>query len=568
MDAEGNDAWRVLGHLLTRRVDGLVHLTQNIHAPILCLTQGDFHDFPGNAVDLDVHLQGIDAVLGAGHLEIHVTQVILVTQNIREYGKVIAFLDQAHGHAGYRRLHGHARVHQGQTGATHGRHGGGAVGFRDFGNHADGIGKVFQSGHHCQHAPLGQAPMTDLAALGTAHTTGLTHAEWREVVVQHEGLAVGTIQGIHDLGVTLGAQGGNHQSLGFTTGEQGRTMGAWQHAGLDADVAHGLGITTVDTRLTGQNTTAHGLLLQLVQSGGNLLLAPLGIVTGTQGLDSGGLDLIQLGVAVHLVNDGIGFTDAGTGNLRNLVRQGAVFLGNAVLHGGLAHFLGQFLDGLDGHLHLLMTEQHGAQHHFLGQLAGLGFDHQHGLIRTCNHEIQVSHLAQAGARRIEQVFSILVAHAGRAYGPLERQPGNGQGRAGADEGRNFRIHVGIVGHHRADYLHLVGESLGKQGTDGPVDETCHQDLLLGRTTLATEETTRNLARGIGLFLVIDGQGKEVTAFHRVLGAHHGAQHHSIFHVDDYRAVCLTGDFPGFQRHFMIAELELFLDCSHLRVSFA
>ena len=53
----------------------------------------------GDALDLDVHLQRSDAVGGAGHLEVHVAQVVFVTQDVGQHGKAVAFLDQAHGDA-------------------------------------------------------------------------------------------------------------------------------------------------------------------------------------------------------------------------------------------------------------------------------------------------------------------------------------------------------------------------------------------------------------------------------------------------------------------------------------
>ena len=44
--------------------------------------QRHLHDLFGDAGDLDVHLQGGDALLGAGHLEVHVAEMILVAENV------------------------------------------------------------------------------------------------------------------------------------------------------------------------------------------------------------------------------------------------------------------------------------------------------------------------------------------------------------------------------------------------------------------------------------------------------------------------------------------------------
>jgi hypothetical protein len=82
--------------------DGLGHFAEDVQAAFWP-GQRDLHDLFGDAVDLDVHLQRGDAVGGAGHLEVHVAEVILVTQDVGEHREALAFLDQAHGDAGNRR---------------------------------------------------------------------------------------------------------------------------------------------------------------------------------------------------------------------------------------------------------------------------------------------------------------------------------------------------------------------------------------------------------------------------------------------------------------------------------
>ena len=64
---------------------------------------------------------------GAGHLEVHVAEMVLVAEDVGEHGEALAFQDQAHGDAGDRRAQRHAGVHQGERGAAHRRHRGRAV---------------------------------------------------------------------------------------------------------------------------------------------------------------------------------------------------------------------------------------------------------------------------------------------------------------------------------------------------------------------------------------------------------------------------------------------------------
>jgi hypothetical protein len=99
-----------------------MHDAQNVLARLVRLRQRDLHDFLRDALDLDVHLQRGDAVVGARHLEIHVAEVIFVAEDVGQHGEAVAVLDQAHRDAGHVRLHRHAGVHQRERAAADGRH--------------------------------------------------------------------------------------------------------------------------------------------------------------------------------------------------------------------------------------------------------------------------------------------------------------------------------------------------------------------------------------------------------------------------------------------------------------
>src|SRR5690606_6572994 len=127
VDAHGNHGRRIGRQLAARLADHLVHLAQDVQACFQCLIQGDLHDLFGDALDLDVHLQSGYALGSTGHLEVHVAQVVFVTEDVGQDGELLTFLDQAHGNTGHRRLHRHTGVHQRQGGAAHRSHGGRTV---------------------------------------------------------------------------------------------------------------------------------------------------------------------------------------------------------------------------------------------------------------------------------------------------------------------------------------------------------------------------------------------------------------------------------------------------------
>ena len=197
------------------------------------------HDFRRDAIDFDIHLQGRDAFVGAGDLEIHVAQVILVSHDVGEDGIPFTFLDQAHRDAGHGRQRWHAGIHQCQAGATNGRHGTGTIGFGDLRDHANHVGKLIRIGHDGLHAALGQSPMPHFAPLGRPDHADFTDTVGREVVMEQEGFLVLTLDRVNDLRVSSRAECRNDQCLGLAAREQGRTMGAGQNPRANADGTHG-----------------------------------------------------------------------------------------------------------------------------------------------------------------------------------------------------------------------------------------------------------------------------------------------------------------------------------------
>jgi len=70
------------------------------------------HDFFRDARDLDVHLQRGDALVGAGHLEVHVAKVVFIAEDVGQHFEAVIFEDQPHCDARNRARQRHAGVHQ------------------------------------------------------------------------------------------------------------------------------------------------------------------------------------------------------------------------------------------------------------------------------------------------------------------------------------------------------------------------------------------------------------------------------------------------------------------------
>ncbi|MNM49426.1 hypothetical protein D3C81_604310 [compost metagenome] len=159
--------------------------------------------------------------------------------------------------------------------------------------------------------------------------------------------------------------------------------------------------------------------------------------------------------------------------------------------------------------------------------------------------------------RVQQVAGAFVeGNASGADRAFERNAGNGQGSRGTDHRSDVRVGLLAGGNHGADDLHFVHEAFREQRTDRTVDQARGQRLFLGRTAFTLEEATRDLAGGVGLFLVVDRQREETLAWIGLLGTDHGHQHGDVV-VDgnQHGAGCLTGNTARFESNGRLTELE-------------
>jgi hypothetical protein len=107
-------------------------------------------------------------------------------------------------------------------------------------------------GRTCEQRALGQAAVTDFAALGRPDTTGFAGRVRRHVVVEHEALGVFAHQRVDPLLVACGAQCCHDQRLRFAAGEKRRPVSARQHARADENGPHRARVAAIDARLARQ----------------------------------------------------------------------------------------------------------------------------------------------------------------------------------------------------------------------------------------------------------------------------------------------------------------------------
>ncbi len=241
---------------------------------------------------------------------------------------------------------------------------------------------------------------------------------------------------------------------------------ARQHAHLAGDRADRLAVAPVDARLPGDDGAAHDFLFEPLQKlAGERAVRLFGVEL--QGL---GLDLLEPRRARLLALFGIGGFELVAERLPEArLDLGGLGLGRRQIPRLLRGRLGKLDDRLDHRLDRLVAEHDGAEHHVLGQLLRLRFDHQHALGRAGDDEVEPRHVGLVDLG-IEHVLPVDIADAAAADGPEERNAGQGQRRRRADHGDDIGIVLEIVRQHCADDLRLVEESRREERPDRPVNE--------------------------------------------------------------------------------------------------
>jgi hypothetical protein len=118
-------------------------------------------------------------------------------------------------------------------------------------------------------------------------------------------------------------------------------------------------------------------------------------------------------------------------------------------------------------------------------------------------------------------------------------------------------------------LRLVLEALHEQRPDRPVDEAGGQRLLLGGTALTLEIAAGDLAGGEGLFLVVDGERKEVDPGSGLLLGDHCRQHARLAVLGEHRGVGLARHAPRLEAQLASAPFDFHSLCfEHLLSRFS
>src|ERR1700730_14197485 len=167
-------------------------------------------------------------------------------------------------------------------------------------------------------------------------------------------LAAFALEAVDDLRVTAGTERRNHERLRLAARKQGGAVSSGQYAHFHGDRADGLRIATVDARLTIQHALAHDVAFELVQYGVDLVGVPLRGLAARESRGRLVFDLFDPGLTLQLLGDRIRLAEGGLRVQRNGIDEIRVIGGRLPGPARLASLRNDFLDGLDGNLHLLV----------------------------------------------------------------------------------------------------------------------------------------------------------------------------------------------------------------------
>ncbi len=514
-------------------------------AATLCLLQSDLHDLFGDTGDLDVHLQRGDAVSRTCDLEVHVAEVVFVTEDVGENRETVAFEDEAHGDTGNRLGKRNACVHQRQRGAADRCHRRGAVGFGDFGNDAQRVGELFGGRQHRTDSAPCELAVADFTTARRAHAACFTDRVGREVVMQQEAFLVHAGEAVDILLVFAGAEGRNNDRLGFTAGEERRTVRARQNADFGNDRANGRQVAAVDAALGVENVPANNLGLKVLEDSADFFRRVLGFAFFRQEVRLHlSLDGVDGGVTGGLFGDLVSVAQFSFGECQHLV-----FESGKIFRFEFARFLGgnfgELDDRIDNRLETAVTEHDRAEHDVFVEFLGFRFHHQDGVLRAGNNQVQ-NRLIHLVEMRVQNIFAVDVANARAANRAHEGNAGKRERRGCGDHGEDVRIVFQVVLDNGDDNLGVVLVTFREERTDRAVDQARNERFVFARTAFTLEVTAGDLAGCVGLFLIVDRQREEILTRLRRLSGNHSRENHGLAVGCDDGAISLTGNLAGLE----------------------
>ena len=171
---EAYNARSVRLQISTRFRHALKDLTEDIHACLVCLCERVLQNLITQTIYLDIHLARCQTVFGTRGLEVHIAEVVLVTENITQDSVVLTLVlrDKTHSDTAHRFLHRNTCIHQRQRAGTNGCHRARTIRLQNITYYTYGIRKIFRN--HVLQRAASQVTVTNLTTAYATSSLSLT----------------------------------------------------------------------------------------------------------------------------------------------------------------------------------------------------------------------------------------------------------------------------------------------------------------------------------------------------------------------------------------------------------
>ena len=377
----------------------------------------------------------------------------------------------------------------------------------------------------------------------------------------HEALLGLVPDGVELLGGGERVQRGDGEHLRLAAGEESGAVDNGQHADFRAertDLVHGAAVHT----LAGEQPLLDDLLLQLVEDLVHVLhdLGMVGLILflhrGDPLVHAGFADVLVVGVHAVL--------HAGKLVLDKLFKKLIVERGVLVGELGLADLGDHAVDKIEHRLHHLVRLHDALVHDIVGDLVGLGLDHNDLLVRGGDGRCHAVGFLLGGGGVEEELLTV-PAEDDTGDGAVERDIGNGNGGGSADHRGDLGGAVTVNGEHFAGDDNVVAQVGREERAHRAVDETAREHGVERGTALAAVEAAGNAADGVELLIEVYGEREVVDAVLRAGRRGGGHENAGVAVADENRSVAELGHLADLHEertaavvHFVTLEIRKFL----------
>ena len=368
--------------------------------------------------------------------------------------------------------------------------------------------------------------------------------------MQHKaflGFAFESFQALH---VVAGAEGRCDQSLRFPSGENGAAVSSWQDTGFDPDVTDFVEGARIWTPFLVDHLLAEDPLPKRLVILREFLLGVFVFFVASRLRQLCGQALLD--VLDHRVAFRFGML-LGIERVRHFGAD--AFLQIAVvrliehrrldLALGLSDFIAQLVNRRADFLDLGVPELDGVHDRLFFDFLRARLDHHDAIGSSDDHDVDQTS-AHLVIRGIHDELSIDQADAHGADGTEERNVGKGQCTRRAVDAQDIGIIIAVGRQHEGNDLRLALEALGEHRTHGPVDLATGEHFALAHAAFALDEAAGKASTGVGVFAVIDGEGKEINAFAGIGVGGGGGEHNIFAEADNSGAAGLLGQLSRFK----------------------